>query len=220
MKERFIYMDNLEYIKERLKLWYEYINRELFFGVMPSAVFELSNQGLDKRRTVKSQFVKYKNHEYCIRLAKASLNKPDELMAFMIHQMINVYCIENNIIEPNKRYLGPAFNNVCKKYNVITEYSEKTGYRVIQCPESYNKFKDFLFTDEWKEAVHLVINSGITSQAKRNAEKMEYFICPKCRTLVKTEKNMLLKCVNCDLVIIPIEEFLNSYYEGDSEKQL
>lgn len=208
-------MDSLEFIKERLKLWYGYINRELFAGVMPSAVFELSNQGLDKRRPVKSQFVKYENHEYCIRLSKSSLNKPDELMAFMIHQMISVYCIENNIIEPNKRYLGPAFNDVCKKYDVITEYNEKTGYRVIRCPESYNKFMDFLFTEDWKEAAHLVINSGIISQAKRNSDKMEYFICPKCRTLVKTESDMLIKCVNCDLIVIPTERFIYSYYEED-----
>ena len=208
-------MDSLEFIKERLKLWYGYINRELFAGVMPSAVFELSNQGLYKRRPVKSQFVKYENHEYCIRLSKSSLNKPDELMAFMIHQMISVYCIENNIIEPNKRYLGPAFNDVCKKYDVITEYNEKTGYRVIQCPESYNKFKDFLFTEDWKEAAHLVINSGIISQAKRNSDKMEYFICPKCRTLVKTESDMLIKCLNCDLIVIPTERFIYSYYEED-----
>lgn len=209
-------MDSLSFLKNRLTLWYEFINRELFDGVMPFAVFELSNQGLDMRRPVKSQFVKYENHEYVIKLSKASLDKEDELMAFMIQQMINVYCIENGIIEPNKRYLGPVFRDVCDKFGIITDYDLKIGYRVCKCPENFDKFKDFLFTADWYKAAHIVINSGIIELAKRYSNKMEYFICPKCKSIVKGQPSVQIKCMLCDLPMISTDKFIKNSFEDDN----
>ena len=175
---------------------------------MPCAVFELSNQGLDMRGPVKSQFVKYENHEYCIRLSKMSLDKPDELIAFIMQQMINVYCIEKGILEPNKRYLGPAFRDVCHQYDLTTSYNTSYGYRVERCSARYDKFKNFLFTEEWNKEARIVINSGIITQAKRYSEKMEYFICPKCKLAVKMQPNMHVKCMLCDLMLISAHEFI------------
>ena len=139
---------------------------------------------------------------YEINIGAEYLNRPSEhTAATMAHEMIHLYCRENDLKETCQggRYHNKLFKQEAEKRDLKIDYNRTIGYSITEPTETFTeKLREAGFVLEVPFARH-TIEKGRT---KANRQKAHSYICGICGQKVSTTQELSLICGVCG---IPME---------------
>lgn len=135
---------------------------------------------------------------YEINLGAEFINRPkEETCATLLHEMVHLYCNENEISETCQkgRYHNKTFKAECEARDLEVEYDRANGYAHTIPTEA--------FKAKLTEAgVDLTVRfARIMPKAKAKAEraKAHAYVCPICGQTVRTTGDLSLICGVCEV---------------------
>lgn len=137
---------------------------------------------------------------YEINIGAEFLNKPKEVTAdTMCHEMIHLYCRENDIAETsqNGRYHNAKFKDEAEARDLIVDYTSAKGHAFTTPSEEFTKK---LVTNGYDLSIPFARH---TVEARKTARrtKAHAYICPSCGQTVRTTQELTLKCGTCDVAM-------------------
>lgn len=139
--------------------------------------------------------------QYEINIGAEFLNRPSEFTAAtMLHEMIHLYCRENDIEETcqNGRYHNKRFKEECESRGLVVEYDRTNGYSTT-LPSK--EFAETLRTNGYVLEVPFARHTLVKEKKKAERTKVHKYVCPKCGQSVSTTQNLSLICGNCNEVM-------------------
>lgn len=135
---------------------------------------------------------------YEINLGAEYINRAkEETCATLLHEMVHLYCNENEISETCQkgRYHNKTFKAECEARDLEVEYDRANGYSHTIATET--------FKAKLTEAgVDLTVRfARIMSKGKAKAEraKAHAYVCPICGQTVRTTSELTLTCGVCEV---------------------
>ena len=137
---------------------------------------------------------------YEINIGAEYLNRPSEqTAATMLHEMVHLYCRENNIKETCQgvRYHTKVFKEVAEACDLIIDYNRSVGYSLTEPSKMLiEKLKEAGYELEIPFARHTL---GSSKTAQRN--KYHTYSCSECGQTVRSTAELNIKCGICDVIM-------------------
>lgn len=133
---------------------------------------------------------------YEINLGAEFINRPiQETAATLIHEMIHLYCIVNEIADTcqNGRYHNKTFKLEAEARDLEVGYDHANGYTYTKPTEIFNnKIAEV--------GINMTIKFARIFKApiRRERNKQHKYICPACGQYVKSASELHIKCADCD----------------------
>lgn len=140
--------------------------------------------------------------QYEINIGAEFLNRPSEYTAAtMLHEMIHLYCRENELDETcqNGRYHNKLFKQEAEARDMTVEYDRTNGYSTTLPSEA---FIENLRSNGYALEVPFARHTIEKEKKKADREKAHKYICPTCGQEVRTTQELNLICGICE---IPME---------------
>ena len=197
------------------------INRDYFNNNLEMPIFTVqSSKGKSYGHSTKRKIwinEKKNKAQYEINIAAEFLNCDIECtLDTLIHEMIHLYCRQNNIQEVSR---GGVYHN--KKFK---ELAEKCGLKTFQCGnagwntthEGNEKLTEYALKNDFFE-INIGTNippqfdldgimgtMGIQPNVQGTRCSTLKYHCPKCGLKIRATKNIdnKLKCIDCDEIMI------------------
>ncbi len=136
---------------------------------------------------------------YEINIGAEFLNRPSEYTAAtMLHEMVHLYCRENDITETCQggRYHNKLFKQECESRGLIIEYDRANGYSTSLPSESFAEtLRANGFILKVPFARHTI---EIRDKKTPDREKAHAYVCPKCGQTVRTTQELNIVCGHCN----------------------
>lgn len=184
----------------KLEIAFDLCNTQYFEGKLPKPCITIqSSPKFYGHCTTKKIWKSEKESWYEINMGAEFLNRPKEqLVATLIHEMVHLYCRENDIKETcqNGRYHNALFKAEAELRGLIIGYDTTIGY-------SPTTPSDALITFLKESKLELDIPFARDMKVKKAAtRKPQYeYICPECRQSFKSAADLNVKCGICDCVM-------------------
>ncbi len=140
--------------------------------------------------------------QYEINIGAEFLNRPSEYTAAtMLHEMVHLYCRENDITETcqNGRYHNKRFKEECEARGLVIEYDRANGYSTSIPGES---FVENLRSNGYALKVPFARHTIEKEKKKAERNKAHRYICPCCGQKVSSTQELNLICGICN---VPME---------------
>lgn len=140
--------------------------------------------------------------QYEINIGAEFLNRPSEYTAAtMLHEMIHLYCRENELDETcqNGRYHNKLFKQEAEARDMTVEYDRTNGYSTTLPSEA---FIENLRSNGYALKVPFARHTIQKEKKKAEREKAHKYVCPNCGQEVRTTQELHLICGICE---IPME---------------
>lgn len=140
--------------------------------------------------------------QYEINIGAEFLNRPSEYTAAtMLHEMVHLYCRENDIEETcqNGRYHNKRFKEECEARGLAIEYDRTNGYSTSLPSES---FVENLRSNGYVLKVPFARHTIEKEKKKAERNKTIKYICPVCGQTVRSTQELNLICGVCE---VPME---------------
>ena len=191
-----------------LEYAFDILNHVYFNSELPKVVITIqSSPKTYGHITTQKIWNGLENNYYEINLSAENLNRPPEnVLATLVHEMVHLYCMENNIADTSKngRYHNKHFKEQAEKRDLHIEYRQYIGY-------SHTEPTDlFIATLEKHNLMHNISferggftfqpptggndNGGVNGKPKSSTRKYK---CPNCGISVRATKTVELICKNC-----------------------
>lgn len=192
---------------------YNSLNTDFFDGALPVPVITVqSKPGTYGHCSVAKVWQKPDGHTYELNIAAEVLNYPiEETLDTMIHEMVHLYCRENDIKETSR---GGRYHN--KRFK---EEAEKRGLECFQCGNAGwntrpgDNLVEYALNKGWNE-IRIGRNSlppamriGASGAAQAGAPTAEgggkrpsstrKLLCPKCGQSVRATRAVNILCGDC-----------------------
>ncbi|GHV19124.1 hypothetical protein FACS189425_09360 [Clostridia bacterium] len=185
-----------------LEKTFDKLNTIYFEGKLPRAVITVqSTPRAYSHCTTKQIWKSDDTAQYEINLGAEFINRPFEnTAATLTHEMVHLYCLENNIADTsqNGRYHNNNFKKEMLARDLEVDYDSAKGYSATRTTEAFiNKLK--------KAGINTNIQfARITQEAKKtaNRSKARAYVCPECGQKVKSPSDLNLICGDCE---VPME---------------
>lgn len=140
--------------------------------------------------------------QYEINIGAEFLNRPSEYTAAtMLHEMVHLYCRENDIEETcqNGRYHNKRFKEECEARGLTIEYDRTNGYSTSLPSES---FVENLRSNGYVLKVPFARHTIEKEKKKAERNKTIKYVCPICGQTVRSTQELNLICGVCE---VPME---------------
>lgn len=194
----------LSEIVNKLESLFDLLNRLYFDSALPRPVITVqSTPRAYGHCTTKKIWKAGKDGEdkgqYEINIGAKYLNRPSEnTAATMLHEMVHLYCRENNLTETcqNGRYHNKLFKQECETRDLIIDYDRANGYSTTAPSETFiEKLRENGYVLEVPFARHT-----LEKKSKRASRvKAHTYICPVCGQKVKSTQELSLICGICEV---------------------
>ncbi len=138
--------------------------------------------------------------QYEINLGAEFINRPkDQTCATLLHEMVHLYCIENEIADTCQRgrYHNKTFKAECEARDLTVDYDRTNGYACTAPTDAFRSKLSAAGVDLEKPFAKL---ARAMPKAKARAEraKARKYICPVCGQEVKSTAELSLICGICN----------------------
>ena len=195
----------------QLEKIYFHLNEDFFDGALPVPIITASGARGTMGHCSATKIWRRKDDDaYELNIAAEVLNYPiEETLDTMIHEMVHLYCRENNIKEVSR---GGMYHN-----GRFKEEAEKRGLECFKHGQyGWNtrpteKLVEYALSKEWNEicisrngglpgirigATGTGLNSGMVGGERRTSSTRK-LQCPCCKNSVRATKDVRIMCMDC-----------------------
>lgn len=199
----------------QLEKIYNCLNEDFFEGALPVPIITVqSKPGTYGHCSVAKVWQRPDGNTYELNIAAEVLNYPiEETLDTMIHEMVHLYCRENNIKETSR---GGKYHN-----GKFKEEAEKRGLECYQCGQygwntrAGDNLVEYAMNKGWNEIrigrnnLPPIIRTGGTGTAQSGTAGTEQgggkrpsstrkLQCPCCKNSVRATKAVRIMCMDCN----------------------
>ena len=181
----------------KLEALFTVCNTELFGGELPSPIITIQSTPKYYGHCSTKKIWKSEDESwYEINIGAEFLNRPKEdLTATLIHEMVHLYCQENEIRETsqNGRYHNTRFKNEAEARGLIIGYNSTIGHSPTKPGP---RIDELLKKSKINLDIPFAREIGIKKTAVRRPQKV--YTCPVCGQTVKSTSHLNLICGDCE----------------------
>lgn len=193
----------------QLEKMYNTLNLDFFEGALPLPIITVqSKPGTYGHCSAAKIWQRKDDDTYELNVAAEVLMLPiEETIDTMIHEMIHLYCRQNNIKECSRggAYHNGKFKEEAEKRGLTCEYDERIGWYT----KPSEKLIEYALEKEWTElkiARKMTIGlppmiGGGSKEPKETKEtkpsSTRKYLCLKCGNSVRATKDLNLICGDC-----------------------
>ena len=146
-----------------------------------------------------------------LNIGAGTLSRPIEnVVATMLHEMVHIYCLQNNIKDTSRGYAyhNKRFKEEAEKRDLHIEYDSRIGYSITSPTDNLLTFclrydlEDIQLNRTEGFRATPPTNGGAPSPAPATPTKAptstRKYQCPRCRCSVRATRDLLLICGQCD----------------------
>lgn len=211
-------------IGELHKAFY-YLNRDLFGGKLSEPTIVVQSRGNRKltlgwcsvNKIWKSESLQIEKYEINI-VAEAINRGLLPVMSTLLHEMVHLYNLENNIKDTSRNYTyhNKNFKAMAEKFGLEVEHEDKVGWAVTRLTQSTVKLIYSYGINEDAFAMGRLEASEDEEKLKKKGNVRKYY-CPNCGISVRATKEVFIGCMDCKVVMVcddPVDE------QDDEEEEL
>lgn len=195
---------------------YSNLNEDFFESALPIPIITVqSKPGTYGHCTVAKVWQRPDGNTYELNIAAEVLNYPiEETLDTMIHEMVHLYCRENNIKETSRggKYHNGRFKEEAEKRGLICYKCGQYGWNT----KAGDNLIEYALNKEWNE-IRIgrnslppvmrtggigVTQSGSTTSGERRPSSTRKLVCPKCSQSVRATRKVNILCGDCFLPMI------------------
>lgn len=189
-------------VVSKLESLYDVLNRLYFEDKLPKPIITVqSSPKAYGHCSTKKIWKKTQDGEnegqYEINIGAEFLNRPNEQTAStMLHEMIHLYCRENDIEETcqNGRYHNKRFLAECEARDLVVEYDRANGYSTTKPSDALTKG---LKANGYELNVPFARHTIEKERKTPLRTKAHKYVCPVCGQKVSTTQELSLICGHC-----------------------
>lgn len=149
-------------------------------------------------------------HTYELNIAAEMLNAPiEETLDTMLHEMVHLYCRENNIKETSGKYHNDRFRVEAERRGLVCYKTEKYGWNTTPS----DKLVEYALSKGWNEirigrcdSPHFSIGPNgypvPVPQGGKRPSSTRKLVCPGCGQSVRATKKVNILCGDCMLQMV------------------
>ena len=148
-----------------------------------------------------------------LNIGAGTLSRPIEnIVATMLHEMVHIYCLQNNIKDTSRGYSyhNKRFKEEAEKRDLHIEHDPRIGYSITSPTDNLlsfclkydledidlNRSEGFRFTPPpGTKTGNPDTQTPTPTKAPSSTRKYQ---CPRCRCSVRATRDLLLICGQCD----------------------
>ncbi|MBE6695312.1 MAG: SprT family zinc-dependent metalloprotease [Ruminococcaceae bacterium] len=173
-------------------------NKKYFEGALPQVAITIqASPKAYGHFTVNKVWEISEEHTHEINIGAENLNRPiEETIGTLIHEMVHLYCHENNIQDTSRRgqYHNKTFKAEAEKRGLIISYDKRIGWSITTPTEQLKEYCKRVFKIQRLEIVRQGIFGADTNKTKSKSYK---YTCPNCDCSFKSTKDLHLICGVC-----------------------
>lgn len=195
------------------------LNKVYFDCCLPAVVITIqSSPKAHGYITTQKVWQDKENSYYEINIGAESLNRPVEnIIATLLHEMVHLYCMENNISDTSKngKYHNKRFKVEAEKRDLEISYGQYIGYSVtapsdkfVQILKENNLLGEII---HYRNAKIELTNGGSGIGAKgidgiKRKSSTRKYVCPICGISVRATRDVAIGCLDCNGIAMIKEE--------------
>lgn len=202
---------------------YNHLNHDFFEDKLPIPIITIqSKKGTYGHCSIAKIWKREDSNTFELNIAAEVLNEPvEEIIDTMLHEMVHLYCRENNIQEVSRggMYHNSKFKDLAEKCGLVCYKTEKYGYNTVGkgneklieyalsiefygfeiCRETVNVPSGFQLPTGSGSAVPLPTGSGSSSSTRK-------YQCPNCKNSFRATKNLdnMILCIPCGIPFVEV----------------
>ena len=198
---------------QMLETIYKTVNDDLFEGKLPMCIITVQTTPGGYGHSSRSKIWNSANEDrYELNIDTETLSLPiEETLDTMIHEMIHLYCRENNIQETSRGgyYHNAKFKELAIGKHLQVEQTGKYGWNTVAKDNVWlteyalsRGFDDFKIS---KRGATKVISGSATGikfptedQEGPKQSSTRKYQCPKCKNSVRATKDLFIICGDCE----------------------
>ena len=209
----------------QLEKMFRALNTRFFDGKLPEPVITLKKTpGAYGHITCGKTWIAGTEQRHEINISTATLDRPiEETTATLLHEMCHLYNMVNGIKDTSgggNSYHNKLFKRTAEAHGLMVDHSkqygwtitspslellefiELQGWQAIQMTEG-QPWQDMIGTGTGSRAPGAA-NGGAAKPPKRPSSTQRW-ICPKCRTIIRSTKEVRVICADCNIMFIPAD---------------
>lgn len=190
----------------QLEIAYIKLNEALFNNELPSVCITIQHETKKSKNTVLGWFStlyvwKDSNNTemFEINITPDALGMSTvDIIGTLIHEMVHLYCMQNNITDCTGRKHTEEFKDACERVGLICEKDKSVGWGMTSVGSSLYETIINLELDEdaFGNSCEKVV---IPSEPKKKKIQPTY-VCPSCKEKLKSKSSTLvIMCVKCNM---------------------
>lgn len=194
---------------------YNKMNADFYGGLLPIPIITVqSKPGTYGHCSVAKVWKKKEGEAYELNIAAEVLSYPiEETLDTMLHEMIHLYCRENNIQECSRggTYHNKKFKDLAEKVGLECYKTERHGWNT----KPGDRILQYAIDNDWTE---ILIQRGtpgikrvpfpgqsaevtITTGGRKQSSTRKY-ICPLCRQSIRATRDVNIICGDCEITMV------------------
>lgn len=194
---------SLKEIHEELNRIYKGINDFYYDGKLPECVITIQSNKVIKNDAygwiiTKGWIDKELEEYYELNIAAEYLDYDIySIAATMNHEMVHIYCLENDIheVSKNRRYHNKVFKEKAEARGLKIDKAPSIGFSVTSTTPEFCEFIDSL---NIKPVFDLRRVTFETEKKKKPRKQMPKYTCPSCGAVVRGKEGLRIICSDCD----------------------
>ena len=201
---------------------YNHLNNDFFENKLPIPIITVqSKKGSMGHCTVAKVWKRGDSNTYEMNICADVLDYPvEETIDTMLHEMVHLYCRENDIKEVSRGgvYHNKKFKELAEKVGLVCYYNEKIGFNTIGKDNEklieYALSIDFYGFEICRKGISLDDNgvsisvppvgiSPIIPTQTSNSSTRKYQ-CPHCKNSFRATKDINVICGDCNIPFIKV----------------
>lgn len=198
----------------RLEHMFNKINEDFFNNELPIPIITVQSSPRTYGHCTVAKVWKKKDGEtYELNIAAEVLDYPiEEIVDTLAHEMIHIFCRENNIKEVSRGgvYHNKKFKELAEKIGLDVFYDKRVGWNT----KPSDKILQYAIDNDWSEITlgrktrtslsslpTTTVTIGTTTPPVRTSSTRKYK-CPCCNTSVRATKDVNIMCADCMKLMI------------------
>ncbi|OTN84046.1 hypothetical protein A5819_003596 [Enterococcus sp. 7E2_DIV0204] len=187
--------DVLSYFEHSFQL----LNNRYFQGFLPKTVVTVqSTLKSYGHASVQKIWSGPTEHYYEINMSADYLDRdPEDIVATLLHEMIHVYCREQEIAEisRNGTYHNKRFKLECEKRDLFVEKMDQYGWAATSATPAFQTFIKENQLDQQLPLVRTTRTKKKTASQKKQSSRK--YVCPSCETIIRATSEVNVICGKC-----------------------
>lgn len=205
--------DKMSRAVNQLEHMFNKMNVDFFGGTLPTPIITVqSSPRAYGHCTVAKVWKKKDSETYELNIGAEVLNFPiEETLDTMGHEMVHLYCRENDIRECSRggTYHNKKFKELAEKIGLDTfhdpkhGWNTKGGYRMLEYAIA-NEWSEITLGRSTRTRIQISIDTETgevqeteTEPTPVNTSSTRKYICPKCKQSIRATKDVNIICGDC-----------------------
>lgn len=211
---------------ELLENAYRLLNQEYFQGSLVDVFITIQSSPRTYGHTTVNKIWKKAGDKnagsyYELNISAEYLDRPvKNVMATLLHEMIHIYCLENNIKDTSNgyRYHNKKFKHEAEKRDLKMSYNNYIGWSITEPTERFIETLKKLGLIDLKLEHYRASGArdndndddvdvdGNGENGKKKKSSTRKYQCPSCNISVRATKDVYLICGNCKETLEKVEK--------------